>query len=96
LGYRIGALGYVTDMTAMPEESYRMLDGVEVLVINALRTEPHPTHQSISEAIETAKRIGAKETYFIHMSHHAGLHAEATKLLPPHIHFAFDGLEITV
>lgn len=96
LGYRIGALGYVTDMTAMPEESYRMLDGVEVLVINALRTEPHPTHQSISEAIETAKRIGAKETYFIHMSHHAGLHAEATKLLPPHIHFAFDGLEITI
>jgi phosphoribosyl 1,2-cyclic phosphate phosphodiesterase len=96
LGYRIGALGYVTDMTDMPEESYRMLDGVEVLVINALRTEPHPTHQSIREAIETAKRIGAKETYFIHMSHHAGLHAEATKLLPPHIHFAFDGLEITI
>lgn len=94
LGFRIGALGYITDMSSMPEASYQMLHGLDVLVINALRQEPHPTHQSISEAIETAKRIGAKETYFIHMSHHAGLHAEASKLLPPHIHFAFDGQEI--
>lgn len=94
LGYRIGALGYVTDMLTMPEESYRILEGVEVLIINALRVKPHPTHQSIDEAIEVAKHIGAKETYFIHMSHHAGLHADISTKLPPHLHFAYDGMEI--
>ena len=94
LGYRIGALGYVTDMLTMPEESYRILEGVEVLIINALRVKPHPTHQSIDEAVEVAKRIGAKETYFIHMSHHAGLHSDISTKLPPHLHFAYDGMEI--
>lgn len=95
LGYRIGRrLGYVTDMLSMPQASYDLLQGVEVLVVNALRTKPHPTHQSLSEALEAAARIGAKETYFIHMSHHMGLHAEAEKQLPPHVRFAYDGLEI--
>ena len=95
LGYRIGGrLGYITDMHMMPEESYEQLKGLDVLVMNALRPKPHPTHQSISEALEAAGRIGAKETYFIHMSHHAGLHADIEKLLPPHVHFAYDGLEI--
>lgn len=95
LGYRIGGrLGYVTDMLSMPQASYDLLQGVDVLVINALRAKPHPTHQNVSEALEAAAHIGAKETYFIHMSHHIGLHAEAEKQLPPHVHFAYDGLEI--
>lgn len=95
LGYRIGGrLGYVTDMLTMPDESYEQLRGLDVLVVNALRPQSHPTHQSISEALVTAERIGAKETYFIHMSHHAGLHAELSKQVPPHIHYAYDGLEI--
>ena len=95
LGYRIGEhLGYVTDMHTMPEESYERLSGVDVLVMNALRETPHPTHQSISEALISVERIGAKETYLIHMSHHAGLHADIEKLLPPCVHFAYDGLEI--
>ena len=78
----------------MPESEYEKLQGLDVLVMNALRTEPHGTHQSISEALENIKRLAPKETYFVHMSHHAGLHAEAEKLLPPHVHFAYDGLEI--
>lgn len=95
LGYRIGGrLGYITDMSAMPDESYEQLKGVEVLVINALRLQPHPTHQTISEALVAAERIGARETYFIHMSHHAGLHRVISEQLPPHIHFAYDGLEV--
>ena len=62
-GYRIGGrLGYITDMHMMPEESYEQLKGLDVLVMNALRPKPHPTHQSISEALEAAGRIGAKET----------------------------------
>lgn len=95
LGYRIGGrLGYITDMLTMPDASYEQLRGLDVLIVNALRTQSHPTHQSISEALVTAERIGAKETYFIHMSHHAGLHAELSKQTPSHVHYAYDGLEI--
>ena len=89
-----GRLGYVTDMLTMPDASYELLKGVDVLVMNALRVEPHGTHQCISQALEAAARIGARETYFIHMSHHAGLHAEISRHLPPHVHFAYDGLKI--
>ena len=97
LGYRIGKnLGYVTDMYTMPDESYELLKGIDVLIMNALRSEMHPTHQSISEALAATERIGAKETYFIHMSHHAGLHAAIEKILPPHVHFAYDGLDIEI
>lgn len=95
LGYRIGGrLGYITDMLTMPDASYEQLGGLDVLIVNALRTQSHLTHQSISEALATAERIGAKETYFIHMSHHAGLHAELSKQTPSHVHYAYDGLEI--
>lgn len=97
LGYRIGqCLGYVTDMLTMPDASYDLLQGVDVLVINALRSQPHQTHQSIDEAIRAAERIGARRTYFIHMSHHAGLHAELENRLPEHMHLAYDGLEVNI
>lgn len=97
LGFRIGKrLGYITDMLTMPDESYECLQELDLLIMNALRTKPHPTHQSIGEALLTAKRIGAKETYLVHMSHHAGLHADIERTLPQHIHFAYDGLEIEI
>lgn len=97
LGYRIGGrLGYVTDMLTMPDESYDLLHGVDLLIVNALRTKPHPTHQSISEALETIARIAPKEAYLVHMSHHAGLHREIERTLPPHIHYAYDGLELNI
>ena len=84
----------ITDMLTMPDESFEQLQGIEVLVMNALRIAPHNTHQSLSEALEAVKRIGAKETWLIHMSHHIGLQADVEKQLPPHVHFAFDGLEL--
>lgn len=97
LGYRIGGrLGYVTDMLTMPEESYRLLQGVDVLVMNALRPQPHLSHQSIDEALRAAQRIGARTTYFIHMSHQAGLHAQLERQLPPTVRLAYDGLEIQI
>lgn len=96
LGYRIGRLGYITDMLTMPEESFEQLRGLDVLVINALRIAGHHTHQSLSEALDIARRTGARETYFIHMSHQIGLQAEVEQQLPPHVHFAYDGLEITI
>lgn len=94
LGFRIGNLGYVTDMKTMPQESYDALAGLDMLIMNALHVYEHPTHQNIRQAVENALRIDAKETYFIHMSHYAGLHAVADSQLPPHIHYAYDGLEL--
>ncbi len=94
LGYRIENMAYITDMLTMPEKEYSKLEGLDCLIMNALRIEPHHTHQNLKQAIEQAKRIGAKQTWFIHMSHHIGLHADIEKTLPPNIHFAFDGLMI--
>jgi phosphoribosyl 1,2-cyclic phosphate phosphodiesterase len=96
LGYRIGNMAYITDMLTLPEESYDTLKGLDVLFLNALRVKPHFSHQTISQAVETAKRIDAKETYFIHLSHHAGLHAEFEKTLPKCVHPAYDGLSVEV
>lgn len=94
LGYRIGKLGYITDMLTMPEESFEQLAGIDVLIMNALRIVPHPTHQSLEKALTVAQRIQAKKTYFIHMSHDMGLHAKVERELPDDIHLAYDGLEI--
>ena len=92
LGYRIGKMAWVTDMLTMPEEEYTRLRGLDILVMNALRPKPHGTHQSINEALENGTRLAPQDTYFIHMSHHVGLHEVAEKELPPHVHFAYDGL----
>lgn len=94
LGYRIGKMAWITDMLTMPEEEYDLLQGLDVLVMNALRTKPHYTHQSIGEALENVKRLSPKKTYFVHMSHHVSPHVDAEKVLPPHVHFAYDGLVI--
>lgn len=94
LGYRIGNMAYITDMLNMPVEGFKQLEGLDCLIMNALRIQPHISHQNLEEALANAARIGAKETYFIHMSHQIGLHREVKKKLPPHVHFTFDGMEI--
>lgn len=97
LGYRVGDIGYLTDVTEVPEETYNALHGIKLLVVGALRTEPHPTHQTIADAVTMARRIGAPQTYFVHMCHGAGLHASQQDLIGDStIHFAYDGLEIEV
>ncbi len=96
LGYRINDVVYITDMKTIPEEEFATLQNVSCLIVNALRFEPHNTHQNVEEALAFVARVGAKESYFIHMSHHIGLHAEVENTLPPHVHFAYDGLEILV
>ena len=94
LGFRIGKMAWVTDMLTMPDSSYHLLDGVEVLVMNALRKTPHHTHQTLAMALENAERIHPKETYFIHMSHQIGLHEQVSRELPLHTQLAYDGEEI--
>ncbi len=95
-GYRIGDFTYITDAKTVSEKERSKIRGTKVLVVNALRFEEHYSHFTVNEAIEFAKDINAEQTYFTHMSHHFGLHAEAEKLLPPNVKPAYDGLKINV
>lgn len=94
-GYRLGPLAYITDAKAIPDAERRQLAGLDVLVINALWHRPHPTHLSIEEAVDVARAIGARQTYFTHLTHETG-HAELAASLPPGIAPAYDGLTIEV
>lgn len=94
-GYRIGDIGYVTDAKELPPAAGQVLRGVKVLVLNALFRKVHPTHLSISEAVETAQRIGAERTFLTHLTHRI-THAELEAELPKGIKPAFDGLQVTV
>lgn len=95
-GYRIGRFAYLTDASRIPEETFDALAGaVDVLVLDALRPRPHPTHLSIDEAVAAARRIGARQTYFIHITHDV-LHAEADARLPDGINLGYDGLRFAV
>ena len=95
-GYRMGRMAYLTDVTLIPEEEYAKLHNLDILIISALRQEPHPSHQSLEEAIKNAQRINAEQTYLIHFSHHIGLHQETEKTLPSNIHLSYDMLEIKI
>ncbi|MBR5296588.1 MAG: MBL fold metallo-hydrolase [Parabacteroides sp.] len=96
LGYRIGNMAYLTDVKYLPEEEYAKLEGLDVLILTALRKGMHPTHLSVDEALDMIKRICPKECYLIHMSHRIGLHAEVEKHLPSNVHLAYDGLTVTL
>ena len=96
LGFRIGDFSYITDANSIPDETYALLEGSEILVLNALQKEPHISHFTLEQAIEQAKRIGAKKTYFTHISHRLGLHAEVEKELPEGMYLGYDGLKLHV
>jgi len=93
LGYRIGSFAYITDTNGIPESSLALLQDLDTLVLDGLRPFPHQAHFSISEAVDAATEIGAKQTYLIHMSHHVG-HVETDASLPAGINLAYDGLQI--
>lgn len=94
-GYRIGRFAYLTDVSRIPASSLAKLDALDVLVLDALRPESHPTHLSFDEAVRMAERIGARQSYFIHMTHNA-LHAQADAALPDGINLGYDGLTFCV
>lgn len=94
-GFRIGTLAYITDMSTLPDSEWEYVAGAETLVVNALHHRPHPSHQTVEQAIEFARKVNARQTYFIHMSHFVLPHADEEALLPDNIHLAYDGLEIT-
>ena len=95
-GYRIGPVAYLTDFNHIDEEELEKLRGVEVLVVNALRHTRHISHFSLPEAVEVARKVGAQRTYFTHISHQFGLHAEEEPLLPEGMSLAYDTLTIEI
>ena len=97
LGYRFGNFAYITDMKSINDSEYAYLEGVDTLVVNALRWEKsHQSHILVGEAIAFSRKIGARLTYLTHLTHDIGLHEEAEKRLPEGFHFAYDGLQIDV
>jgi phosphoribosyl 1,2-cyclic phosphate phosphodiesterase len=94
-GYRIGGLGYVTDASSIPAASWEQLRGLDLLVLNALRHEPHPTHYSIPEAVAVIAELQPRRAFLVHMTHTVE-HVAANETLPPGVELAYDGLEVTV
>lgn len=93
LGFRFGNVAYCTDTNGIPAESWPLLQNLDVLVLDALRYTPHPTHFNLDEAIAVAQRIGARRTLFTHMAHEID-HAIVSASLPPGMELAYDGLRV--
>lgn len=94
--FRIGNFAYVTDFNHISEESLKKLEGVEYLIIEALRKEKHYSHISLPEAIDIAQRLNVKKAWFTHVSHSMGKAADVNKTLPTNMMLAYDGLSITI
>ena len=94
LGFRINNFAYLTDVKTIPKEELEKLKNLDVLVINALRFDPHPSHLNVDEAIEIINQINPKTTYFTHISHNMGFHEEVCENLPANVSLAYDGLVV--
>jgi phosphoribosyl 1,2-cyclic phosphate phosphodiesterase len=95
LGYRLGSFAYLTDCNRIPDSSWPLLEGVDTLIIDALRDRPHSTHFSVGEALQAAERIGSSRTYFTHVCHELP-HAATCARLPAGVELAYDGLVLDV
>jgi phosphoribosyl 1,2-cyclic phosphate phosphodiesterase len=94
-GFRFGNAAYLTDVSAIPETSFALLENLDVLVISALRHKPHPSHATVEQAVGWARRIGARQTFFTHIAHELG-HEATNRMLPAGMELAYDGLELAV
>jgi phosphoribosyl 1,2-cyclic phosphate phosphodiesterase len=93
LGFRIGGFAYLTDCSAIPDESWPLLAGLDTLAIDGLRHRPHPTHFTVEQAVGVARRLGARRTLLTHICHDLP-HAATSAALPPGVELAYDGLTI--
>jgi len=96
LGFRIAGFTYLTDVKTIPISEIEKIKGTDVLVINALRKEPHPSHLTLDEALVLIEKIKPKTAYLTHISHLLGFHDAVEASLPEGVHLAFDGLKIKV
>lgn len=94
-GYRFGRNAYLTDYQHIPETSYSLLEDLEVLFVDALRREPHPTHCTLEEALEYVRRFRPRQAFFTHIAHDLG-HASTSAELPRGVHLAYDGLQLEI
>lgn len=96
LGFRVGNFSYITDANLIPDKTIGLLEGTEILVLNALQKEKHISHFNLEEALGMAKRIGAAKTYFTHISHKLGLHKKIQSELPETVALGHDGLSVVL
>ena len=87
---------YLTDVKTVEPAEMEHLEGLQVLVVNALRKDPHHSHFNLEEALEFIQRIGPEQAYLTHISHTMGFHAEVDNELPDHVHIAYDNLTINL
>lgn len=92
-GYRFGSAAYLTDMSDIPHESLALLQGLDILILDALRPQPHPSHSHLAKSVDYVKLLKPRRAFFIHMGHDID-HRTTEASLPPHIHLAFDGLKL--
>lgn len=95
LGYRLGSFAYLTDCNRLPDEAWPLLEGLDVLVLDALRHRPHPTHFTVAEALAVVERVKPRQTYFTHICHDLP-HAATNAALPAGVELAYDGLVVTI
>lgn len=93
-GYRFGSAAYLTDMSDIPPESVPLLQGLDVLILDALRRDPHTSHSHLQKSVAFVEQLKPRRAFFTHMSHDLD-HAATEAILPPHIRLAYDGLQIT-
>lgn len=96
VGFRVGKLAYITDAKTIPDSSYKRLEGVDTLVINALRKEQHLSHMNLEEALAVIERVGPRVAYLTHLADKMGTQAEVQPMLPRNVYIAYDGLEIEI
>ena len=94
LGFRIGDFTYITDANFIEDTELQKVSGSKVLVLNALRHEPHVSHFTLEEAVKVGASAGVEQVLFTHISHQLGLHDEVEKMLPPNMRLAYDGMEL--
>ena len=92
-GFRFGSAAYLTDLSSIPKSSLELLEGLDVMIIDALRPQPHPSHATISESLKWVERIQPRRAWFTHMSHEVE-HAEMEETFPANVRLLYDGLRI--
>jgi phosphoribosyl 1,2-cyclic phosphate phosphodiesterase len=92
-GYRFGGAAYLTDLSSIPDESFPLLQNLDILVLDALRREPHPSHSHLENSIALVEKLAPRRAFFTHISHDLE-HAATNASLPPHISLAHDGLQL--
>jgi len=93
IGYRMGSAAYLTDFSEIPEASMQQLEGLDILFLDALRHQPHPTHSTIERSLGIVARLRPKRAFFTHISHDLA-HDKTNAALPPHVRLAHDGLRL--